>query len=128
MRHNNVVPNAHFHKKWQFNVKTWFNQPARKLRRRKGKTSGIICQLIGVKEQRSELGPMFTACSACGEGQGHLPTPYRWRPQARRPWPECEVQHEAAPGQRLHAGRAEGAISVAAELMGAAMLADITSA
>jgi large subunit ribosomal protein L13e len=34
--YNNQVPNAHFHKKWQFYVKTWFNQPARKLRRRKG--------------------------------------------------------------------------------------------
>ncbi|PNH05825.1 60S ribosomal protein L13 [Tetrabaena socialis] len=34
VRHNNVVPNNHFKKKWQFYVKTWFNQPARKLRRR----------------------------------------------------------------------------------------------
>ncbi|GAX83141.1 hypothetical protein CEUSTIGMA_g10567.t1 [Chlamydomonas eustigma] len=34
VRHNNVIPNAHFHKKWQFYVKTWFNQPARKVRRR----------------------------------------------------------------------------------------------
>jgi large subunit ribosomal protein L13e len=33
---NNVIPNNHFHKKWQFMVKTWFNQPARKIRRRKG--------------------------------------------------------------------------------------------
>nr|CAD28610.1 60S ribosomal protein L13 [Polytomella sp. Pringsheim 198.80] len=34
VRHNNVVPNNHFKKKWQFYVKTWFNQAARKLRRR----------------------------------------------------------------------------------------------
>ncbi|MEW5306368.1 MAG: hypothetical protein WDW38_007117 [Sanguina aurantia] len=34
MKHNNVIPNNHFKKKWQFYVKTWFNQPARKLRRR----------------------------------------------------------------------------------------------
>mmetsp|Transcript_22638 Transcript_22638/g.62848 ORF Transcript_22638/g.62848 Transcript_22638/m.62848 type:complete len:211 (+) Transcript_22638:89-721(+) len=34
MKHNNVIPNGHFKKKWQFYVKTWFNQPARKLRRR----------------------------------------------------------------------------------------------
>jgi len=33
VKHNNVLPNAHFHKKWQDHVKTWFNQPARKLRR-----------------------------------------------------------------------------------------------
>lgn len=31
---NNMIPNAHFHKYWQQHVKTWFNQPARKLRRR----------------------------------------------------------------------------------------------
>lgn len=37
VRHNNQVPNAHFHKKWQFYVKTWFNQAARKLRRRKAR-------------------------------------------------------------------------------------------
>lgn len=34
MRHNNIVPNAHFHKYWQSRVRTWFNQPARALRRR----------------------------------------------------------------------------------------------
>ncbi|WIA17463.1 hypothetical protein OEZ85_014307 [Tetradesmus obliquus] len=34
VRHNNVIPNGHWKKKWQFHVKTWFNQPARKLRRR----------------------------------------------------------------------------------------------
>ncbi|XP_065356642.1 large ribosomal subunit protein eL13 [Calliphora vicina] len=31
---NNMIPNAHFHKWWQRHVKTWFNQPARKIRRR----------------------------------------------------------------------------------------------
>lgn len=30
---NNVIPNAHFHKKWQTRIKTWFDQPARKQRR-----------------------------------------------------------------------------------------------
>ncbi|KAK1321138.1 60S ribosomal protein L13-1 [Acorus calamus] len=34
VKHNNVVPNGHFKKHWQNYVKTWFNQPARKLRRR----------------------------------------------------------------------------------------------
>ena len=34
VKHNNVVPNQHFHKQWQKRVKTWFNQPARKVRRR----------------------------------------------------------------------------------------------
>jgi ribosomal protein L13E len=36
VKHNNVIPNNHFKKKWQFYVKTWFNQPARKVRRRQG--------------------------------------------------------------------------------------------
>ncbi|KAF5289585.1 hypothetical protein FQA39_LY15032 [Lamprigera yunnana] len=31
---NNMIPNGHFHKDWKRYVKTWFNQPARKLRRR----------------------------------------------------------------------------------------------
>ena len=33
-KRNNMIPNAHFHKKWQKWVRTWFNQPARKQRRR----------------------------------------------------------------------------------------------
>ena len=33
MKHNNVIPNAHFHKKWQLHVKTWFDQAGRKTRR-----------------------------------------------------------------------------------------------
>ncbi|KAK0175167.1 hypothetical protein PV327_008941 [Microctonus hyperodae] len=33
-KRNNMIPNGHFHKDWQRFVKTWFNQPARKLRRR----------------------------------------------------------------------------------------------
>lgn len=36
VKHNNVIPNGHFKKKWQFRVRTWFNQPARKVRRRQG--------------------------------------------------------------------------------------------
>ncbi|KAL1131099.1 hypothetical protein AAG570_012336 [Ranatra chinensis] len=33
-KRNNMIPNSHFHKDWQRFVKTWFNQPARKHRRR----------------------------------------------------------------------------------------------
>lgn len=33
MKHNNVIPNAHFNKKWQLHVRTWFNQAANKDRR-----------------------------------------------------------------------------------------------
>lgn len=34
---NNIIPNGHFHKDWQRSVKTWFNQPARKLRRKQNR-------------------------------------------------------------------------------------------
>merc|ERR1719262_1633818 len=30
VKHNNVIPNQHFHKDWQSYVKTWFNQPGAK--------------------------------------------------------------------------------------------------
>ncbi|WZN65210.1 ribosomal protein L13 [Chloropicon roscoffensis] len=39
VRHNNVVPNGHFHKWWQRNVVTWFNQPGRKVTRRKARAA-----------------------------------------------------------------------------------------
>ena len=31
---NNMIPNGHFHKDWDTRVKTWFNQPAKKLKRK----------------------------------------------------------------------------------------------
>jgi len=34
VKHNNIVPNQHFHKAWQNHVRTWFDQPARKTARR----------------------------------------------------------------------------------------------
>eukprot|EP01084_Bolivina_argentea_P233650 393471_1 len=34
VKHNNVNPNQHYHKDWQRNVKTWFNQPGKKVARR----------------------------------------------------------------------------------------------
>merc|ERR1711865_1345478 len=37
VKHNNVIHNNHFKKDWQSYVKTWFNQPARKVRRRKAR-------------------------------------------------------------------------------------------
>ena len=38
-KRNQMVPNQHFHKDWDRYVKTWFNQPARKERRRKARTA-----------------------------------------------------------------------------------------
>jgi len=34
MKHNNQLPNAHFHKQWQTRVKTWLDQAGRKKSRR----------------------------------------------------------------------------------------------
>uniref|UniRef100_A0A8C7Y6C3 Large ribosomal subunit protein eL13 n=1 Tax=Oryzias sinensis TaxID=183150 RepID=A0A8C7Y6C3_9TELE len=33
---NGMILNPHFHKDWQRRVRTWFNQPARKIRHRSG--------------------------------------------------------------------------------------------
>ncbi|KAF3427917.1 hypothetical protein E2986_12452 [Frieseomelitta varia] len=33
-KRNNMIPNGHFHKDWERFVHTWFNQPARKYRRK----------------------------------------------------------------------------------------------
>lgn len=33
-KHNNAIPDNHFRKDWQTRVKTWFDQPGRKKRRR----------------------------------------------------------------------------------------------
>ena len=38
VRHNNVIPNQHYHKDWAQRVKTWFHQPLqKKIRREKRK-------------------------------------------------------------------------------------------
>ncbi|KAI6653172.1 60S ribosomal protein L13 [Oopsacas minuta] len=34
-KRNGMIPNGHFHKDWQSRIRTWFNQPGRKDRRRK---------------------------------------------------------------------------------------------
>ena len=38
-KRNQMVPNAHFHKDWDRYVKTWFDQPARKIRRRNARAA-----------------------------------------------------------------------------------------
>ncbi|XP_021827685.1 60S ribosomal protein L13-1 [Prunus avium] len=42
VKHNNVIPSSHFRKHWQNYVKTWFNQPARKTRRRKARQEKAV--------------------------------------------------------------------------------------
>ncbi|GJV38077.1 retrotransposon-related protein [Tanacetum coccineum] len=42
VKHNNVIPNGHFNKHWQNYVRTWFNQPARKTRRRNARQAKAV--------------------------------------------------------------------------------------
>ncbi|KAK9914643.1 hypothetical protein M0R45_038411 [Rubus argutus] len=42
VKHNNVIPGEHFRKHWQNYVKTWFNQPARKTRRRNARQAKAV--------------------------------------------------------------------------------------
>jgi large subunit ribosomal protein L13e len=37
VKHNNEIPNQHFHKDWARRVKTWFDQPAKKKARREAR-------------------------------------------------------------------------------------------
>eukprot|EP00820_Chromera_velia_P026916 Cvel_35456.t1-p1 / transcript=Cvel_35456.t1 / gene=Cvel_35456 / organism=Chromera_velia_CCMP2878 / gene_product=60S ribosomal protein L13-1, putative / transcript_product=60S ribosomal protein L13-1, putative / location=Cvel_scaffold6485:1921-2596(+) / protein_length=165 / sequence_SO=supercontig / SO=protein_coding / is_pseudo=false len=37
VKHNNVLPNVHFRKWWQRYVKTWYDQPAKKQKRRQAR-------------------------------------------------------------------------------------------
>merc|ERR1712183_1149863 len=39
VKHNNVLPNVHCRKEWQLRVKTWFDQPGRKSRRRQNRAT-----------------------------------------------------------------------------------------
>lgn len=116
MGKNNVIPNNHFKKKWQFYVKTWFNQPARKVRRRQGeaecgrprkKESAAVC-VWAARPRPAALPPapamLPHACSPRGEGQGGLPAPLRGPAAASGPRPDAEVQCQAAARQGLHAG------------------------
>ncbi|CAB3980078.1 60S ribosomal L13 [Paramuricea clavata] len=41
-KHNNMIHNNHFHKDWQRYVKTWFNQPGRKKRRREARVKKAL--------------------------------------------------------------------------------------
>ncbi|KAJ2893622.1 60S ribosomal protein L13, partial [Coemansia aciculifera] len=36
---NKQLPNTHFRKEWDLRVRTWFNQPGRKLRRRRARVA-----------------------------------------------------------------------------------------
>jgi len=56
VKHNNVVPNQHFHKQWQRRVKTFFNQPGAKKRRRLNRKARA--QQIGPRPSAGLLRPV----------------------------------------------------------------------
>lgn len=59
VRHNNVVPNNHFRKEWQLRVRTWFNQPARKQRRRNARQLKVRCAAAGMVRVYTQCYPLF---------------------------------------------------------------------
>ena len=73
VKHNNVIPNQHFKKKWQFRVKTWFNQPARKERRRIGAPRPQPPPTM-LPPSRASL------CSGSGVARSHWTQTHRIRP------------------------------------------------
>ncbi|GJP47468.1 hypothetical protein CLOM_g6653 [Closterium sp. NIES-68] len=80
VRHNNQVPNAHFHKDWQSYVKTWFNQPARKKRRRiaRQKKAVSIFPRPTAGPLRPEVhAPTIRYNSKIREGRGFTPAELR---------------------------------------------------
>jgi len=73
MKHNNQLPNAHFHKDWQSYVKTWFNQPGRKKRRRVSRQKRALA--IAPRPVAGSLRPMvrcptgkYNTKVRCGRG------------------------------------------------------------
>ena len=61
MKGNQVIPNAHFHKDWQNRVKTWFNQPARKLRRRQQRQKKASAYVAAAIALAAEPRPLLAA-------------------------------------------------------------------
>ncbi|CAF1151815.1 unnamed protein product [Rotaria sordida] len=56
MKHNNVIPNAHFNKKWQLHVRTWFDQAARKERRHRKRL--VKAQRVAPRPSKGSLRPI----------------------------------------------------------------------
>ena len=83
VKHNNVIPNQHYRKSWATMVKTWFNQPARKVRRRQARAEKaaklaprpsagnlrpeVRCQTVKYNT-RTRLGRGFSLCELKAAG------------------------------------------------------------
>ena len=100
----------------QTRVRTWFSQPARKLRRREGapaapgRTLAIPKALGFARRRRHALNTRHTRVrSSLEEGQGGLPSAYGGRAAAGGALADATLQHEDPRWPGLHPRRAEGA-------------------
>jgi hypothetical protein len=66
VKHNNEVPHQHFHKDWQRRVATWFNQPARKVRRREARKAKAAAVALKAWYEHVEHDPIRDG--NCGPG------------------------------------------------------------
>lgn len=72
-KHNNMIPNAHFHKAWQERVRTWLDQPGRKKRRRvkrEKKASAIAPRPVGGRLRPVVRCPTFKYNTKVRAGRG----------------------------------------------------------
>merc|ERR1712000_774409 len=106
MKHNNAIPRNHFKKDWQNRVKTWFDQPARKQRRRVNRAkkaarvfprpvAGLLRPLVQAPTKKynakTRLGRGFTLEELKAAGVS--------RYQARRPPRRVQEQIGSVPAQ-----------------------------
>ena len=88
---NGMILKPHFHKDWQQRVDTWFNQPARKIHRRKARCA----RSTGARPGR-------------GESASHRPSARVRSHQADREVPYSEIPHQGPGWQGLQPGGAQG--------------------
>jgi hypothetical protein len=122
VKHNNQVPNAHFHKEWKNRVKTWFDQVSR----RSGAARDWWQHAVGVALGRAALltvapprlpvsavisarqEEVATSCTQ-GEGGEDRAAPRCWHAATCRARPDDPLQHQGSLGPRFLSGGAQGA-------------------
>ena len=105
---NGMILKPHFHKDWQQRVDTWFNQPARKIRRYRSRVARVGSR-AGTRVGQEVTAVLFLqAQGPAGESASHRPSP-RVRPhQAHREVPYSEIPHQGPGWQGLQPGGAQG--------------------
>lgn len=75
---NGMILKPHFHKDWQQRVDTWFNQPSRKIRRRKARQAEAL--RIAPRPASGPLRPIVR-CGPCWQGLQPGGAQGGWHPQ-----------------------------------------------